>query len=298
MNRRQFTKSAIVTTLAAMTLPRSLHATGLTGRRYLDNIGIQLWTVRNQLATDIPGTLKAVKDAGYVQVELMNTASAKDIVPHAKKLGLKVTSSMIDWNSMVNPTAPNTPTLDETIAIARANGFKYLVFGYIGKGSRETVKQMTTIAAAANAFGLKCRDAGIQLCYHHHSFEFGPLDDGKTTGWEIFVREFDTKLVKFEIDVFWTAIGGLDPVQALHDLRGRVAQVHLKDLLGGTGTIWDEGKVAPEAFKELGRGSLDMRRIIEVCDGTGVDQCHVEQDQSPDALKSIVTSIEFLRAKA
>lgn len=279
-----------------MTLPRSLQAAGPAGRRYLSTIGLQLWTVRNALAADVPATLKAVKDAGYVQVELMNTASAAEIVPQAKKAGLKVTSSMIDWNSLVNPGAANVPTLDETLEVARAHQLKYLVFGYIGKGSRETVKQMSAIAASANSFGRKCRDAGVQLCYHHHSFEFAPLDDKKTTGWDVFVREFDPSLVQFEIDVFWAAIGGLDPVKTLRDLKGRVAQVHLKDLAAGTGVIYDESAVPHPAFKELGQGSLEMRRIVEVCDETGVDQCHVEQDQSPDALASIATSMKFLRA--
>lgn len=295
MNRRDFTKTALATTLAAMTFPRSLQAAGPAGRRYLDSIGLQLWTVRNALAADPAATLRAVRDAGYAQVELMNTASAAEIAPLAKQAGLGITSSMIDWNSLVNPAGAGVPTLEQTIAIAREHRMKYLVFGYIGKGSRETVKQMTGLAAAANAFGRQCRDAGIQLCYHHHSFEFGPLDDGRTTGWDIFLREFDPELVKLEIDVFWAAIGGLDPVKALRDLQGRVAQVHLKDLEAGHGTIWDEGKVPHSAFKELGAGSLDMRRIIEVCAETGVDQCHVEQDQSPDALASIRTSMTFLR---
>jgi sugar phosphate isomerase/epimerase len=295
MNRRQFTKSALAASLAAMTLPRSLHAAGPAGRRYLANIGIQLWTVRNQLAKDVPGTLQAVKDAGYIQVELMNTASAKEIAPAAKQAGLQITSSMIDWTSLVTPAAPNVPPLSDALATAKTLGLKYLVFGYVGKGHRETVKQISALAAAANAFGRQCRDAGVQLCYHHHSFEFAPLDDGKTTGWDVFVREFDPALVKFEIDVFWAAIGGLDPVKALRDLKGRVAQVHLKDLAKGTATEWDEGKVPHGAFKELGQGGLDMRRIIEVCDETGVDQCHVEQDQSPDALASIATSAKFLR---
>jgi len=219
-------------------------------------------------------------------------------MPHAKSVGLTVTSSVIDRNSLVNPATPNTPTLDATIEITRTLGLKYLVFGYIGKGSRETVRQMSTIAAAANAFGQKCRGAGIQLCYHHHAFEFAPLDDGKTTGWDIFTREFDPGLVKLENDVFWAAIGGLDPVKTLRDLKGRVAQVHLKDLAAGTATGWDEGKVPHAAFKELGHSGLEMRRIIKVCEETGVAQCHVEQDQSPDALASIATSMCFLRASA
>lgn len=296
MNRRQFSKTALTAALAAATLPRVLHAAGPAGRRYVNTVGLQLWTVRNQLAADVPGTLQAVKDAGYVQVELMNTASAGSIVPAARQAGLKVTSSMIDWNSLVHPGAAGAPTLDETIAVAREHGFKYLVFGYIGKGSRETVGQMRANAAAANAFGKQCRDAGIQLCYHDHSFEFGPLDDGTTRGWDIFTQEFDPDLVKFEVDVFWVAIGGMDPVKVLRDMKGRVAQVHLKDLAPGHGVIWDEGKVPPPAFKELGAGMLDMRRIIDVCDETGVDQCHVEQDQSPDPIASIGTSMQFLRA--
>lgn len=266
-----------------------------TGKRYLGNIGLQLWTVRHQLEQDIPGTLRAVKAAGYAQIELMRTLNARDFLPHARALGLGISSAFIDWDALVTPTTTSADALAATVKLGREIGLKYLVFGYIGKGSRETIAQMKGHAAAANAYGRQCRDAGLQLCYHHHSFEFGPLEDGRTTGWEILVHEFDRDLVKFEIDVFWAAIGGLDPVKTLQDLRGRVAQVHLKDLKAGTPRHWDEGAVPPEAFKELGQGSLDMKRIIEVCAATGVEQCHVEQDQSPDPLASITTSLNYLR---
>ncbi len=268
------------------------------GKHYLGNIGLQLWTVRNQLEKDIPGTLRAVQAAGYAQVELMNTISARDIGPHARELGLGITSAFMDWTALVQPDATSAAVLADTLKIGRELGLKYLVFGYIGKGHRETITQMRGHAAAANAFGRQCRDAGIQLCYHHHSFEFAPLEDGRTTGWEIFVHEFDPALVKFEIDVFWAALGGLDPVQVLQDLRGRVAQVHIKDLQPGTPRQYDEGAVPPEAFKELGQGSLAMQKIIETCAATGVEQCHVEQDQSPDPLASIATSVNYLRRSA
>ena len=266
-----------------------------TGNRYLGNIGLQLWTVRNQMAQDIPRTLRSVKTAGYVQIELMRTLNAREILPHARELGLGIHSAFIDWDALVTPTATSASDLEATVTLGREIGLKYLVFGYINKGNRETIAQMKGHAAAANGYGHQCRDAGIQLCYHHHSFEFAPLEDGKTTGWEILVNEFDHELVKFEIDVFWAAIGGLDPVTVLNDLRGRVAQVHLKDLKAGTQRCWDEGAVPPEAFKELGNGSLDMKKIIEVCAATGVDLCHVEQDQSPDPLASIATSVNYLR---
>lgn len=267
------------------------------GSRYIDNLGLQLWTVRHELEKDVPGTLRAIKAAGYAQIELMRMIDARDIHLHAGELGLGITSAFIDWNLLVAPSATTMVALDDTVKAGRELDLKYLVFGYIGKGSRETIAQMKAHAAQANAFGLRCYDAGIQLCYHHHSFEFGPLEDGRTTGWEIFVNEFDSQLVKFEIDVFWMAIGGLDPIKTLHELKDRVAQVHLKDLQSGSARNWDEGSVTPETFKELGEGCLDLKRIIEVSAATGVDQCHVEQDQSPDPLGSIATSINYLRRK-
>lgn len=261
---------------------------------YLSSIGLQVYTVRNELEKDIPGTLRAIKAAGYAQIELLRTLNARDIAPHARELGLGITSAFMDWALLVEPGPESPADLDRTIALGRELALKYLVFGYIGKGARETVAQMKR-HAAANAFGRRCRDAGIQLCYHHHSFEFAPLEDGRTTGWEVLLQEFDPQLVKLEFDVFWAAIAGHDPVRMLHDLRGRVAQVHLKDLAPDTPVNHDEGAVPPEAFKELGAGSLDLRQILAACGETGVDQCHVEQDQSPAPLVSIAASVQHLR---
>lgn len=295
MNRRHFAKALMAGPLASISLPRWLNAMEIMNNPYLDNIGIQLWTVRNQMEEDVPGTLQAIKDAGYAQVELMRTIGSDDIVANARKIGLKVSSAFVDWRSIADPSAEDVPSTDDILANAKAFGLKYLVFGYIGKGFRETVAQMAANANAANAFGEKCREAGIQLCYHHHSFEFAPLEDTQKTGWDVLVERFEPNLVKFELDVFWAAIGGLDPVKELKRLKGRVAQVHLKDLMAGTGVIWDEGEVPHEVFKELGNGSLDMPRIIQTAGDTGVEQCHVEQDQSPDPLASIVISARYLR---
>jgi sugar phosphate isomerase/epimerase len=262
---------------------------------YLPSIGLQLWTVRNQLDQDLPGTLRSIRAAGYTQIELMRMLDARAVVAPARDLGLGITSAFIDWSWLAQPGADSPADLARTITLGRELGLKYLVFGYLGKGARETVAQMKGHAAAANAFGRQCRDAGIQLCYHHHSFEFAPLEGGHTTGWAVFVKELDPQLVQFEIDVFWAAIAGHDPVRLLRCLSGRVAQVHLKDLKAGTPVNWDEGIVPPDAFRELGRGCLDLRQILAACAETGVTQCHVEQDHSPDPLASITTSLNFLR---
>ncbi|MEN9402248.1 MAG: Inosose dehydratase [Verrucomicrobiota bacterium] len=267
-------------------------------RHYLNEIGLQVYTLRNEIGTDLPGTLRAIKAAGYAQIELMRTLNARDFVPLAKDLGLGVTSAFIDSEIVTRPSPAGADALAAHLALASELRLRYLVFGYIGKGDRETVAQMKAHAARANAFGRQCRDAGIQLCYHHHAFEFAPLDDGQTTGWEILVSELDPRFVQFELDVFWLALGGLDPVQTLRKLSGRVAQVHLKDLKPYTPRLWDEHVVPADAFQELGRGSLHLKAILQVCAETNVAQCHVEQDQSPHPLASIATSLQHLRALA
>ncbi len=262
---------------------------------YLAKIGIQLYTLRNEMAKDPVKTLSAVADAGYKQIELMDVMDATQLMPIAKEKGLYSTSAFLKWNILgeSNPAA-GTTTLDQSIDEAKKHNIKYLVFGYIGKGNRERADQLKATAERSNKAGEKCKKAGIQLCYHHHSFEFQPLEGGKT-GMDIFIENFDKELVKFEIDVFWAAIGGWDPVQTLERLAGRVAQVHLKDLLPKTPNIFDEGQVPKEAFKEVGAGGIDMKSVLAVSKKIGVDQCHVEQDQSPDPVQSIQLSMSNLK---
>jgi sugar phosphate isomerase/epimerase len=242
---------------------------------------------------DVRGTLQAVADAGYKQVELMDAVKDGEKAKIAKDLGMKVSSSFMDWTTICGPSK-DSPSVETTIDAAKKLGLKYLVFGYVGKGHRETPDQFKSIADKCNALGEQCKKAGIQLCYHNHSFEFTKLD-GDQTGFDVFIDRFDKELTKFELDVFWVQIGGWDPIETMHRLNGRIAQLHLKDLLKGTPTIWDESAVPHEAFKELGEGVVDIDSVVDVGRKIGVEQCHVEQDQSPSPLQSIKTSIKYLR---
>jgi len=263
--------------------------------RYMRTIGLQLYTLRNQLSEDLPGTIQAVADAGYQQVEPMKLVGGEDVFQVARDKGLKVTSSMIDWQTLVNPDAQGVPSMSETLEAAAKEKLRFLVIPYVGKGFRESADQLKRIAQRANRAGEACRKADIQLCYHHHSFEFAPLGDGKT-GWDVYVSEFDPELVKFEIDVFWATIGGRDPAKTIRELKGRVAQLHLKDLKKGIPTTYDEGKVPADAFQELGDGIIDWRAVLAAAEYAGVVQCHVEQDQSPDPIASIGQSMKYLKS--
>lgn len=294
IQRRQFLASTLATSSALLLAPR-IHAALPPDHPYMKTLGLQLWTVRDQMASDPAATLKAVAKAGYKQVEFMDVADAIKLSPMANDLGMKVHSAFFNWEILGsdNPAA-TVPKLDVVIDQAKQHDLKYLVFGYIGKGHRETVSQYQRIAERCNKAAEKCQAAGLTLCYHNHSFEFAPLQD-KTTGFDVFIKEFDTQTMKFELDVFWVAIGGWDPLATLKNLKGRVAQVHLKDLLKGSKTEHDESKVPFDAFKEVGEGSIDMKQVIAIASDIGVDLCHVEQDQSPAPLKSIEMSVQHLQ---
>lgn len=296
MKRRTFIKTTTGIAAAGLvsTLGRPLMAFPQESK-YKDTIGLQLWTVRNQMKADKKATLKSVKDAGYHQVELMDVGDAKELLPICKDLDLKVTSSFMNWQAVCNPKGKDVPSLKSIVDAAAEAGLKHLVFGYIGKGHRETADQYKAHAETSNKLGEMCNAANIKLCYHNHSFEFAKID-GETTGFDLFMKHFENDKCKFELDVFWAQIGGWDALETLDKLKDRVSQVHLKDLKKDTGVILDEGKVPKEAFKELGNGTIDMAKILAKSEEIGVEQCHVEQDQSPDPLDSIGQSMKHLNS--
>ncbi|WP_404308739.1 sugar phosphate isomerase/epimerase family protein [Neorhodopirellula lusitana] len=291
---------------------------------YLNRIGLQLYTLRDQMKANPQETLAAVAKAGYFQVELMNIdEGAIELASQARDVGLSVHSGFLDFNAITQPKKDGVVPLERILEIAERIGLRHVVFGYIAKDQRDTADKCKAIADRANVAADKTRDAGMRMCYHNHSFEFQPFADQanpasdsgaksavKTgdknpetkpkpkTGFDIFVERFDPQKMEFELDVFWAKIGGHDPQAMMRRLAGRISQLHLKDLKAGTPVITDESKVPKDAFQELGDGVLDMPAIMRLGKEIGVDQCHVEQDQSPAPLKSIVQSYQFLQGKA
>ncbi|MEM6692518.1 MAG: sugar phosphate isomerase/epimerase family protein, partial [Planctomycetota bacterium] len=226
--------------------------------------------------------------------ELMSCdAGAVEVATIAKDLGLNVRCAFLDFWGVTNPDREGITSIDQTVEFASKIGLDFVVFGYITREERSTINKLKGIAERTNQAGEKFKDAGIQLAYHNHAFEFEKLG-GKQSAMELFEEEFDPDLVKFELDVFWAAIAGQDPLAWMKRLDQRLALVHLKDLLAGTPTIFDEGQVPKDAFQELGDGQLDMPAIMRLAKDLGVVHCHVEQDQSPDPIKSIVQSRRYL----
>lgn len=260
---------------------------------YRKNIGIQLYTLRNQIKEDVAGTMAAVAKAGYQQVECYGFPNAAEMIAAAKDNGMAVNSSHFAWESVTQPDKEGVPAFSSILEQAKEAGISHLVVPYIHARNREDLDGYRTLAERMNKAAVEAETAGIQLAYHNHAFEFEPKESGKS-GFDIFVEECVPEM-KFEVDVFWAVVGGKDPVDLINSLKGRVSQLHLKDLEKGT-EVPNFGKLPKEAFRELGHGMIPMEPIIKAAAGVGVDHCHVEQDQSPDPISSIGTSMKHLES--
>jgi sugar phosphate isomerase/epimerase len=290
MNRRNFVRSAAASSLALTPAGRLLAAIA-PDNPHRKNIGIQLYTLREVLAKDPAGTLKAVAAAGYKQVEPYGFPNCQPLLDGAKAAGLAVHSTHFEWDSVVNPKDRGMSDFMRILDKAKEAGLSHLVIPYLAEGNRGSLDAYKKVAENANTAADKAKAAGIQLAYHNHAFEFEPKEGGKR-GFDIFIEEF-SKDMMFEIDVFWIKVGGLDPAALIEKLAGRVSQLHLKDLKAGI-KLPEFGSLPPEAFKELGNGIIPMEPILVAAEKAGVKHCHVEQDYSPDAMASIKQSVAYL----
>ena len=290
MHRRHFLRSSLASSFALASAP-SLFALEADDT-YRKNIGLQLYTVREAIKTDANAAIKAVAAAGYKQGEMYGFPNCDPIIAAAKEHGLALHSTHFEWDSVVNPKDEGMSEFKKTVEKAKATGLTHLVIPFLKEENRKSADEFKRIAANANQAAAFAKQAGIQLAYHNHSFEFKPFADGKT-GFDVFMTEFGPDM-KFELDLFWIKLGGQDPAAMLAKLAGRVTQVHLKDLKSGI-PIPSYGSIPADAFQELGDGIISTEGMMAAAKAAGVEHCHVEQDQSPDALASIRQSMDYLR---
>jgi sugar phosphate isomerase/epimerase len=239
--------------------------------------GLQLYTVRDALGADLDGTLGRIADIGYREVELAGLpgVSAQAMQAALKRYGLAVPSMHAGYDSL---RGDFSSVLEE----ARILGAGFLVCPSIDAGERATVDDWKQVCRTLNRIGRMARDHGLVLAYHNHDFEFAPFSDG-TIPLHLMLAETDPRDLKLELDVYWVAKAGRDSLQYLQGGQDRVVLMHLKDLGADGSTV------------ELGRGVLQMERIIRAALLAGVKHLFVEQDDSAEPLASIGVSYRFLQ---
>jgi len=244
-------------------------------------LAVQIYTLRKELAEDIPGTLQAVADIGYNGIELWFATwpPASELKAILDDTGLQPAGAHVSYLELRD-------NLDGLIAYHRAVGNTDLAIPFLSEDLRGSSQAWKARVAEFAEIGARCRDAGMRLSYHNHAMEFQELVDGVEAHDFIF-SQVDSDVLKAQLDTYFITAVGKDPVAYLKRYSGRVPLLHVKEL----GMV--DGR--PDTV-EVGQGVLDWPAILQAADGAGVEWYIVEQDrQARPALESIAMSYEYLK---
>jgi sugar phosphate isomerase/epimerase len=259
--------------------------TPLTG-----TIGLQLWSLRKTLPTDLAGTLAKVRAMGFTVVEGAGLwkHTVADLRAAMDAAGLRCQSTHLTFERL-----SNDHNRAAAFAEAKAMGASWVVCPWIDrKGDAFTREDALKAAEVFNTCAKAAADADLKFAYHCHGYEFVPATDG--TLFETLAKATDPKQVTFQIDVFHAQLGGADPAALIARYHDRVSSLHLKDLKIGYPAVGKGIATAPaDADVPLGTGQVDMAEVLRTAIKAGVSQYYIE-DESDDPLGHIPLSLTYL----
>jgi sugar phosphate isomerase/epimerase len=259
-------------------------------------LGLQLYTVRADLAKDYEGTMKLVKAAGVREVQANLTMAGKNSADQRKlydAMGLKWESIHAGGDGL-----RNTP--EATIAEAKSVGIKNITCSFplypvdraaimAGPGL-EGWKQNADVF---NKIGGLCKAAGMTFNYHNHNLEFRKV--GETVPYDLLLKETDPALVGMEMDIGWVIAGGADPVAYLTKSPSRFASVHIKDLKKD-GIPNTNGKMISAI---IGQGIADWSKLLPAIKRAAVKTAflEIEEPYDPSPIGMVQASAAYLKGK-
>ena len=258
-------------------------------------IGIQLFTVRNEIENDgLEATMEKIAEKGYKWIEPFGYEDRKFLgkTPQEFKamiegLGMRIPSiHSVTELSSEGGKADIVGQMKSTAEDALATGAEYMVWAYLKPEDRTSMDDYRKHIETWNQFGEVCKETGIQFAYHNHDFEFIPFDGETEKPYDMIMRDTDSDLVKFELDLYWITKSGNDAVEYFQKDPGRYHLWHVKDMYP------DDQHFAP-----VGKGSIDFKKIFGARNTSGMKYFFVEQDyvrEGANPLDNISISWKYL----
>jgi sugar phosphate isomerase/epimerase len=257
-------------------------------RESLGPLGLEIYSLRRELAKDVPGTLALVRKFGFEEVEVPNfyglTAGA--FREQLDRLHLRCTAMVAQHERL-------SQDLKGVVDDARALGTAYVIYPWIPHQNEFSEDDCRRATRDMNGWGRSLKQAGLEFCYHPHGYEFRPSREG--TLFDLLAAQTDPATVNFQADVFWIAWPGQDPVKLLRRYPTRFLLMHLKDIRRGTKLGDLSGHAPEETSVPLGTGMLDFPAILDEAKRIGVKRYYIE-DEAPEAVSNIPVSLKYLRA--
>ncbi|PZE95891.1 sugar phosphate isomerase/epimerase [Curtobacterium sp. MCBD17_008] len=239
-------------------------------------LSVQLYTVRDALSADLPGTLATIADIGFTNVELFGFVDRADEYAAAlQQAGLVAPSGharLLDADEQ---------DLERILAASVTVGLGTLIDPHVDEARWTTREDVEAIARQFNELVPRAADRGLVLGYHNHAFEFSNRIDG-TSAFEVFAGALAADVV-LELDTYWAKVGGDDPVAVLGRLGDQVRFLHVKD---GDGSHDDKQQVA------VGTGVMPVRDIIAAA--PQAQQVIELDDHDGDVVQAVRDSYAFL----
>ncbi len=283
-NRRTFIQQAALISAGMLVNPADLIS------KPRQKVGLQLYTLRNLISKDVRAVIAKIADIGFKEVETYGfspTGGFWGLKPNEfkslmKSHGIKSPSGHYNFEPYLG--ANNLDSLKSNIEAAQELDQKYLTVPYLSEPLRKNLDSYKSLAAKLNEAAVHARQAGLQLVYHNHDFEF--INFNGTTGFDILLRETDPQDLKFELDIYWAVKAGKDPVALFEQNPGRYVMWHVKDM-----------DKADKSYTEVGSGSIDYNKIFAKYKQSGMKHYFVEQDVIKiDPYESITRSFQHVKS--
>ena len=245
----------------------------------MDKVGLQLYTIRDEMARSVERTLYEVGRIGYKEVEF---AGYFDRPPRAIR-------QLLDRNGLKSPSAHvSLDTLRSgwyrTLNDASEIGQKWLVVPWLAEKDRNSIDAIKATAELMNRAAEDAKTFRIKLAYHNHDFEFQEVEGRRI--FDVLLEETDPERVQVELDLYWITKAGADPFAYFQRWPKRFPLVHVKDSAGPP----------DHAMTEVGKGTIDFAQIFARREEAGIEHYYVEHDNPRDPMASINTSYRYLKA--
>jgi sugar phosphate isomerase/epimerase len=277
-NRRTFLATIGAAALGAAYRGSPAACAGGSQQRRIDRVGLQLYTVRDQMKADMPGTIARVAAIGYKEVEFAGYfgRTPAEVRALLAQNNLTSPSTHLPYESLDN--------WQKTLDDAKSIGHQWVTLPWIPEEKRRTVDDWKGIAARFNTAAAAAKASGLRFAYHNHDFELHSV--GGTRPLDILLTETDPKLVDIEMDIYWVVFGGGNPLDYFTRYPHRFPLVHVKDSSGPP-----DNKMV-----DVGKGKIDFRSIFAQGATAGIQHYFVEHDEPADPMATIRNSYDYLHA--
>ncbi len=255
-------------------------------------IGLQLYSLRDIIKNDVKGTMQAVANIGFKELECYDYKDGhifgipyQDFSTMVTDMGMRITSGHYK-TGQVDPDFVGSVIngWEKAVEDAKRIGQESMVVAYLDARERKSIDDYKRVCEMLNNANEVCRQAGIKLQYHNHEFEFETLED--QIPYDVMLAELDNT-IPMELDLYWITRAGKDPFAYFEKYPGRFEQWHVKDM----------SKADPKRQADVGSGTIDFKAIFAKAEQAGMKHYYLEQenyDVSP--IDSITNGFKYLQA--